>query len=81
MIKVRGRKEDVNRFLELVEEYQKANNKETLTFDDLSSAADKENGIFDIYHEGSFTLDFVQDVCKKLPELKIYGKEKKDAYC
>ena len=74
MIKIRGRKEDVNRFLEILEENQKANNEEMPVFDDVSNAADRENGIADISYKGSFTLEFVQDICDKLPELKIYGK-------
>ena len=73
MIKIRGRKEDVNRFLEISEEVRKANNEDTPVFDDVSSTADRENGITDLYHKGNFILEFVQRVSNELPELKIYG--------
>ena len=73
MLRVRGKKKDIDRFLELVQEEANRKNSDLPVFKDVSSEADKTKGYLDIHCDDDFPMDFVQSISNELPELKIQG--------
>ena len=73
MLKVRGREDDIKVFLNILEEEQNKAGEEIPSFDDLSTAADREIGVIELSHEGNYVLEFIHLVCDRLPELKVFG--------